>query len=107
MTQLFTSITFFKRFQSDILLGKKTITLRDESESYYQAGQRVAVSNLEDSKCYGELDILSITKISYNDLNATHAQQENMSLTELKKLIREIYPNIEDLYLISFKFVND
>ncbi|MCL1146675.1 N(4)-acetylcytidine aminohydrolase [Shewanella marinintestina] len=99
------SITFFSRFEADILAGKKTITLRDESESFYQAGQRVSVSNLEDGRCYGELDILSVSRVAFDDLNYTHAEQENMSLAELKTLIRQIYPGIEALYLIHFKLV--
>ena len=30
-------ITFFQRFQDDILAGRKTITIRDESESLIMA----------------------------------------------------------------------
>ncbi len=29
-------ITFFQRFQDDILAGRKTITIRDESESHFK-----------------------------------------------------------------------
>ncbi|ABZ76192.1 protein of unknown function DUF437 [Shewanella halifaxensis HAW-EB4] len=95
-------ITFFSRFEADILSGKKTITLRDESESFYQAGQRVSVSNLEDGRCYGELDILSVEEVAFDELNDTHAKQENMSLEELKILIRQIYPGITSMYMIRF-----
>ena len=98
-------ITFFSRFEVDILAGKKTITLRDESESFYQAGQRVSVSNLEDGRCYGELDILSVEKVAYDDLDDSHASQENMSLAELKTLIRQIYPGITSMYMIRFSLV--
>ena len=31
-------ITFFQRFQDDILAGRKTITIRDESESHFKTG---------------------------------------------------------------------
>ncbi|GIU15374.1 N(4)-acetylcytidine aminohydrolase [Shewanella sp. MBTL60-007] len=98
-------ITFFSRFEAGILAGKKTITLRDESESYYQVGQRVRVSNLEDGRCYGELDILSVEQVAYDDLNNSHAEQENMSLAELKVLIRQIYPGITSMYMIRFSLV--
>lgn len=40
-------ITFFERFEADILSGKKVITLRDESEKDYEVGDVVAVSTLE------------------------------------------------------------
>ena len=32
-------ITFFQRFERDILAGRKTITIRDESEAHFKAGQ--------------------------------------------------------------------
>ncbi|MEZ9198614.1 N(4)-acetylcytidine aminohydrolase [Shewanella sp. 10N.286.54.B9] len=99
------TITFFQRFESDILAGKKTITLRDHSESYFEAGQTVHVANLETSHCYGQLEILSVAWVKFDDLNQLHAEQENMTLAELKTLIREIYPEIEQLYQINFKLL--
>ena len=38
-------ITFFQRFQDDILAGRKTITIRDESESHFKTGD-VLVSDV-------------------------------------------------------------
>ncbi|MBF3321055.1 ASCH domain-containing protein, partial [Leptospira borgpetersenii serovar Hardjo-bovis] len=34
-------ITFYTRFQQDILAGTKTITIRDESEAHFTPGQRL------------------------------------------------------------------
>ena len=31
-------ITFYQRFEADILAGRKTITIRDKSESHFKAG---------------------------------------------------------------------
>ena len=41
------NITFFQRFQDDILAGRKTITIRDAAESHFKAGDvlRVALLN--------------------------------------------------------------
>lgn len=36
-----TEMTFFERFESDILSGKKVITIRDESEKDYVIGTEV------------------------------------------------------------------
>ena len=36
-------ITFFQRFQDDILAGRKTITIRDESESHFKTGDVLRV----------------------------------------------------------------
>jgi len=96
------TITFFQRFESDILAGKKTITLRDASESHFYAGQVVKVANLETGHCYAELEITSVGWVDFDDLNPLHAQQENMSLAALKSLIRTIYPGIQQLYQINF-----
>ncbi|MCL1059135.1 N(4)-acetylcytidine aminohydrolase [Shewanella gelidimarina] len=99
------TITFFQRFENDILAGRKTITLRDKSESHFEAGETVNVANLETATCYGQLHILSVAWVKFDDLNSLHAQQENMTLVELKTLIREIYPEIQALYQINFKLL--
>ncbi|MGL5037514.1 MAG: ASCH domain-containing protein, partial [Aeromonas sp.] len=43
---------------------------------------------------------------AFDELNDTHAQQENMTLTELKAVIRAIYPTLPPLYVIEFKLIN-
>ena len=44
-----TTMLFFERFESDILAGTKTITIRDESEKNYLPGTTVQVSTFEDN----------------------------------------------------------
>ena len=39
-------ITFFQRFQDDILAGRKTITIRDESESHFKTGDVLRVADI-------------------------------------------------------------
>ncbi|GAM58093.1 RNA-binding domain protein [Vibrio ishigakensis] len=96
-------MTFFERFEADILSGKKTITIRDESEKDYQVGTTVQVSTYEDGRWFCELNILSVTPILFDELSAFHAEQENMTLSELKAVIREIYPDTDELYVISYQ----
>lgn len=105
MSRVIDSITFYERFEADILAGRKTITLRDASESAIRPGQRLPVSTLETGREFAELDILQVMPIGFDALDEAHARQENMSLAELKVLIREIYPSIQTLYLIRFKLV--
>ncbi|WP_341272218.1 ASCH domain-containing protein, partial [Cronobacter sakazakii] len=38
-------------------------------------------------------------------LNEEHARQENVTLAELKKVIADIYPGKNELYVIAFKKV--
>ncbi|GAB3522143.1 N(4)-acetylcytidine aminohydrolase [Photobacterium alginatilyticum] len=96
-------MTFFERFETDILAGKKTITIRDESENNYVPGTVVRVSTLEGGREFCSLEILSVEPILFDDLSDFHAQQENMSLPVLKDVIQEIYPGIEQLYVITYK----
>jgi uncharacterized protein YqfB (UPF0267 family) len=99
------NITFFERFEADILSGKKTITIRDESEKDYASTSTVQVSTYENNRWFCELKIQSVEAINFNELSDFHAKQENMTLFELKNVIQEIYPNIEKLYVISYELL--
>lgn len=98
-------ITFFSRFEADIVSGKKTITIRDKSESYFLPNQELAVFTNETDRFFANIKVLAVTPIQYDELNEQHAQQENMSLAELKKVIREIYPNDDSFFVIHFKLI--
>lgn len=98
-------ITFFERFEKDILSEKKTITIRDEAESHYEQGSTVKVSTFEDNREFCHIKIKDVVAIDFSDLNETHAEQENMTLPELKSVIQDIYPNIKQLFVLSFELV--
>lgn len=98
-------ITFFSRFEADILSGKKTITIRDKSESYFQPNQELAVFTNETDRFFANIKVLSVTPIEFDELNEQHAKQENMSLAELKQVIREIYPNDNAFFVIEFTLI--
>jgi UPF0267 protein CGSHiEE_04535 len=46
--------------------------------------------------------VLSVSPITLDELTEQHATQENMSLAELKEVIRDIYPIEEQFYVIRF-----
>ncbi|EKA9348688.1 N(4)-acetylcytidine aminohydrolase [Cronobacter sakazakii] len=98
-------ITFYTRFQLDILAGTKTITIRDESEAHFTPGQRLRTGRYEDNGYFCTLEVLSVTPVTLAQLDEEHARQENMTLAELKKVIADIYPGINELYVIAFKKV--
>ncbi|MCF7362891.1 ASCH domain-containing protein [Vibrio diazotrophicus] len=100
-----TTMTFFARFEADILSGKKVITIRDESEKDYQLGSVVDVSTLEEGRWFCRLKIKSVEPVLFSDLNEFHAEQENMTLPQLKQVINDIYPGIESLYVIQYELV--
>lgn len=99
-------ITFFETLVPSILSGKKTITIRDESESHYVPNTIVDVLTLETNKKVGRIEIISVEPILFSQLNEIHAQQEFMKLSQLKELIRKIYPTSESLFVISFKLIS-
>lgn len=104
--QLLTKITFFERFERDILSGAKTITLRDEAESHVTVGQVLPVSTFETDRWFCDIQILEVKPLALSDLNQAHAEQENMTLVQLRLVIAEIYPGLEQLFMIRFKVFN-
>ncbi|HEY1845300.1 MAG TPA: N(4)-acetylcytidine aminohydrolase [Buttiauxella sp.] len=96
-------ITFFQRFEADILADRKTITLRDEAESHFRPGQRLRVGRYEDDVYFCTIEVKSVEPVLLNELTLEHARQENMTLTQLKEVIGEIYPGLNELHVISFE----
>ncbi len=105
MIQNMNNITFFSRFEADILAGKKTITIRDKSEAYFQPQQELKVFTNETNRFFADIRVISVTPIHFEQLNEQHAKQENMSLAELKQVIRDIYPNDNDFFVIEFELI--
>ncbi|MEG7474448.1 N(4)-acetylcytidine aminohydrolase [Serratia marcescens] len=95
-------ITFFSRFEQDIIAGRKTITIRDASESHFEPDEVLRVSRNEDGVFFCFIEVLSVTPVRLDALTERHAQQENMSLGELKQVIKEIYPGLDALFVIEF-----
>lgn len=98
-------LTFYQRFEADILSGKKTITIRNKSDKDYVLGTVVQLFTYEEDREFGSITILSVESILFSQLTLEHAQQENMSLVELKKTIQRIYPSTHNLYVISFRLL--
>ena len=99
-------ITFYQRFEADILAGRKTITIRDKSESHFKAGDILRVGRFEDNQYFRTIEVLSVAPITLDELTEQHAKQENMGLEELKEVIRSIYLNEDKFILINFRLKN-
>ena len=96
-------ITFYQRFEADILAGRKTITIRDKSESHFKAGDIFRVGRFEDNQYFCTIEVLSVSPITLDELTEEHANQENMGLDELKEVIRGIYEEEREFFLIEFR----
>jgi N4-acetylcytidine amidohydrolase len=105
MTSIADKITFFEFLTPLITSGKKTITIRDKSESHYVVGTQVEVFTLETDQKVCDIQIQSVRPIKFDDINEFHAQQESLELQKLKHLIKDIYPNTNDLFVITYKLV--
>lgn len=97
--------TFFSRFVADIQAGRKTITIRDESEANWQPGQRLSLFTNPEHQPFGAIEVLSVNAVAFDELSDEHARQENMTLAELKTVICDIYPKLPPLYVIEFKLI--
>ncbi|MBB1271051.1 N(4)-acetylcytidine aminohydrolase [Shewanella sp. SR44-3] len=97
-----TSISFFERFEADILSQRKTITLREASDAKVYPGQIIPVYTFESQRWFCDIQIISCQAVQFDALNSAHAKQENMPLAELKDLIQVIYPGISELFEIKF-----
>lgn len=98
-------ITFFQRFQDDILSGRKTITIRNAAESHFKAGDVLRVGRYEDDGYFCTISVVATSTVTLATLSERHAQQENMTLAQLRQVITEIYPNEEQFYVIEFKLL--
>ena len=96
-------ITFFQRFQDDILAGRKTITLRDAAESHFKAGDVLRVGRYEDDGYFCTIRVVATSTVTLDTLSELHAQQENMTLAQLREVITEIYPEDKQFYVIEFE----
>jgi len=96
-------ISFYDELLPAVLSGDKTITIRRASGVQYQVGSQVNVISHSNSQTVGMIEITAIEAIRFQDINQSHARREQMSLPVLKQLINKIYPNNEQLTVISFK----
>ena len=96
-------ITFFQRFQDDILAGRKTITLRDAAESHFKTGDVLRVGRYEDDGYFCTIRVVATSTVTLDTLSELHAQQENMTLAQLREVIAEIYPEEKQFYVIEFE----
>ncbi|EPT3116308.1 N(4)-acetylcytidine aminohydrolase [Klebsiella michiganensis] len=96
-------ITFFQRFQDDILAGRKTITIRDAAESHFKAGDVLRVGRYEDDGYFCTIRVVATSTVTLDTLSELHAQQENMTLAQLREVIAEIYPEEKQFYVIEFE----
>lgn len=84
-------ITFFQRFQDDILAGRKTITIRDAAESHFKPGDVLRVGRYEDDGYFCTIAVTATSTVTLDTLTEQHAQQENMTLGQLRQVISDIY----------------
>lgn len=71
-------ITFYQRFDADILAARKMITIRDKSESHFKAGDILRARRFKDNEYFCTIEVLSVSPITLDELTEQPAKQENM-----------------------------
>lgn len=84
--------SLFQRFEDDILAGRKTITIRDESESHFKTGDVLRVGRFEDDGYFCTIEVTATSTVTLDTLTEKHAEQENMTLPELKRSLPTSIP---------------
>ena len=100
-----TNMSFYQRFENDIVAGSKTITLRDDKYRDLVVGDRLTVKTVPTGRVFGIIEVRATSWIALTELDESHARQENMPLAELRAVIQDIYPNLQTLHAITFEFV--
>lgn len=74
-------ITFFQRFQNDILAGRKTITIRDAAESHFKVGDVLRVGRYEDDGYFCTIAVTATSTVTL-DSDPRHADRTACSTGE-------------------------
>ncbi|STJ09586.1 putative cytoplasmic protein [Escherichia coli] len=61
------------------------------------------VGRFEDDGYFCTIEVTATSTVTLDTLTEKHAEQENMTLLELKKVIADIYPGQTQFYVIEFK----
>lgn len=96
-------ITFFNVSRMTFWLGVKP---SPSATSLNRTSKRVMcfVSDVfEDDGYFCTIEVTATSTVTLDTLTEKHAEQENMTLTELKKVIADIYPDQTQFYVIEFK----
>ena len=100
-----TRITFYERFEQDIVSGRKTITIRSERGRSFVPGTEVDVATHETGRVFCRIRILDVEPVLFEELSDEHALQESMTLAELRSVITDIYPGVSRLFVLTFQVV--
>lgn len=99
-------ITFYQRFEADILAGRKMITIRDKSENHFKVGDILRARRFEDNEYFCTIEVLSITPITLDEFTEQHLEMANMDdLDKPKEILWGTYPNKKQYYIILFKLI--
>ncbi|VTN11600.1 ASCH domain [Raoultella terrigena] len=63
------------------------------------------VGRYEDDGYFCTISVVATSTVTLATLSERHAQQENMTLAQLRQVITEIYPDEEQFYVIEFKLL--
>lgn len=96
-------ITFFNVSRMTFWLGVKPSPSATSLNRTSKTGDVLRVGRFEDDGYFCTIEVTATSTVTLDTLTEKHAEQENMTLTELKKVIADIYPDQTQFYVIEFK----
>ncbi|MBO2029731.1 ASCH domain-containing protein [Klebsiella pneumoniae] len=92
----------FSAFSGRHLAGRKTITIRDAAESHLSPAMCCALGAMK-MTAICTIAVTATSTVTLDTLTEQHAQQENMTLRQLRQVISDIYHGESQFYVIEFK----
>ena len=95
-------ITFTNASKPIFSPGAKRLPFEINPESHFKAGDILRVGRFEDNQYFCTIEVLSVSPIMII-LTEQHAQLRKIwSLSELREVIKTIYPNESEFWVIEF-----
>ena len=69
----------------------------------HKTGDVLRVGRYEDDGYFCTIRVVATSTVTLDTLSELHAQQENMTLAQLREVIAEIYPEEKQFYVIEFE----
>ncbi|MDH8437512.1 N(4)-acetylcytidine aminohydrolase [Klebsiella pneumoniae] len=96
------TLPFFSVFRTTSSPGAKPSPFAMQ-RSHFKPGDVLRVGRYEDDGYFCTIAVTATSTVTLDTLTEQHAQQENMTLGQLRQVISDIYPGESQFYVIEFK----
>ncbi|PXK99509.1 ASCH domain-containing protein [Klebsiella variicola] len=97
------TLPFFSVFRRTSLPGAKRLLSAMRRNRILNRVTSCALGAMKMTAIFCTIAVTATSTVTLDTLTEQHAQQENMTLEQLRQVIREIYPAEDRFYVIEFK----